>query len=157
MEIIAFKDWLLEPNTSSTSKVYENVSLSGAESCNCNNCKNYIANRETVFPIEVKDLFLKLGIDYKKEVEITNWETLPNGLHFIGGWFNFKGKILSGKLCDIPLPSGGFTLELTKINENFSIGFSNIITTTFFEDKKDLIQIEFETNIPWLIDKNLES
>lgn len=157
MEIVKFKDWKFEVNKSFTQLTYNKVLLGGAETCNCKDCQNYIANREAIFSSEIKELFLKLGIDYKKEVEITAWETLSNGLHYIGGWFNFKGKIIGGKECDVPLPGGGFILELTEQNDNFSIGFSKNSSLTFFEDNNEIIQIEFGANIPWAIDENTEN
>jgi hypothetical protein len=59
--------------------------------------KNYVAYRDKVFPKEIIQLFSDLEIDFRKEVEITTWEKLPNGLHHIGGWFHFKGQVLTGK------------------------------------------------------------
>ena len=44
------------------------------------------------FPKEVIELFGELGIDYRKEIEITTWEILPNKPYHIGGWFHFKGN-----------------------------------------------------------------
>jgi hypothetical protein len=90
-------------------------------------------------------------------VEITSYDTLPSGLHHIGGWFHFKGQVLAGKDYRVPLPSGGHRFDLTQITENFSIGFAEGSDLTFFENKKCLVQIEFDTNIPWVIDKSLET
>src|SRR5690606_39203324 len=111
-----------------------------------------------VFPKSIIELFSNLGIDYRKEVEITYWEKLENGFHYIGGWFHFKGKILEGKKCNEPLPYGnGSILSLKEIQKNFSIGFDEGKAMTLFEDQNDLIQLEFSTHIPWVIDKKLES
>ena len=156
IEILSYRDWTFEYNKQLTLDTYARIRESGAESCNCNDCKNYIANRDKVFPDEILKLFRDLGIDFTKEVEITNWERKPNGLHHIGGWFHFKGKVIRGKNFKIPLPSGGFSIDLTPISDNFSIGFSEGNDLTFFEDKNELVQIEFDTSIPWIIDKELE-
>jgi hypothetical protein len=155
--ILKFRDWILEVDKELTQQTYDKVSASGADTCLCNDCKNYIGYRDKVFPEEIKNLFKDLGIDYKKEVEITSWEKLPNGLHHIGGWFHFKGHILNGKDFRVQLPEGGFTFELTKISDNFSIGFANANDLTFFEEKNHLVQIEFDTNIPWVIENKLET
>lgn len=154
---LKFRDWTFEVDRQLTIRTYEKVSGSGADGCICNDCKNYVAYRDNVFPSEIKQLFVDLGIDYKKEVEITSFEILENGLHHIGGWFHFKGKVLSGKDYRVPLPSGGYTFDLTKITDNFEIGFAEGSASTFFDDKIGLVQIEFMTNIPWVIDKTLES
>ena len=151
--IVKFRDWTFEVDKEYTVQTYRDISGSGADTCGCNDCKNYVAYRDKVFPKEITDLFNQLGIDYKKEVEITSWETLLNGLHHIGGWFHFKGQVLRGKDYRVPLPSGGHTFDLTPITGNFSIGFAEANDLTFFEDKTDLVQVEFGTNIPWVIDK----
>jgi hypothetical protein len=157
IETLSYRDWTFEFDKQLTSDTYSKIKDSGADSCICNDCKNYIAYRDQVFPDEILKLFTDLGIDYKKEVEITNYETLPNGLHHIGGWFHFKGKVLKGKDYKIPLSIGGFTFDLTRISDNFSIGFSNGNDLTFFDDKTGLVQIEFDTFIPWIIDKEIEN
>jgi hypothetical protein len=156
-KIVKFKDWTFEANNVLTDQTYKHISSSGAETCGCNDCKNYVAYRDKVFPNEIIHLFNDLGIDFRKEVEITTWETLPNGLHHIGGWFHFKGQVLTGKDYKIPLPSGGHNFDLTRISDNFSIGFAEGNDLTFFEDKTGLVQIEFDTSIPWVIDKSLET
>jgi len=154
--IVRFQNWIFEVDKALTEKTYNNISGSGADTCGCNDCKNYVAFRDKVFPAEVIELFNDLGIDYRKEVEITYYDTLPNGLHHIGGLFHFKGKVLAGKDYRVPLPLGGHTFDLTRITENFSIGFAEGNDLTFFEDKTGLVQIEFDTSIPWIIDKTLE-
>ena len=154
--VVNFKDWRFEVDKTMTEQTYRGISNSGAETCGCNDCKNYVAYRDNVFPKEIIDLFSALRIDYRKEVEITSYETLANGLHHIGGWFHFKGLVLTGKDYRVSLPSGGHTLDLTFTTDNFSIGFAEGNDLTFFEDKTDLVQVVFDTTIPWVIDKTLE-
>lgn len=155
--IVKFKDWTFEVDKALTEQTYQNISGSGADTCGCNDCKNYVSYRDKVFSKEIIDLFIELGIDYRKEVEIIRWETLPNGLHHIGGWFHFKGQVLTGKDYRVPLPSGGHTFDLTRIIDNFSIGLAEGSDLTFFEERTGLVQVEFDTNIPWVIDKALET
>jgi len=155
--IVKFRDWTFEVDKEENEKTYQDVSRSGAENCGCNGCENYITYRDNVFPKEIIDLFGNLGVDYRKEVEVTDWETLPNGFHHIGGWFHFKGRVVTGKIYLVPVPSGGHTFDLTPITENFSIGFGAGNNLTFFKSESDLVQVEFETNIPWIIDKTPET
>ena len=155
--IVKYKGWTFEVNKVLTEKTYQSISNSGADTCECNNCKNYVSYRDKVFPKEVIDLFHNLGIDHRKEVEITSYETLPNRLHQIGGWFHFKGRVLVGKDYRVPLPLCGHTFDLTPVTDNFSIGFAEGNDLTFFEDRTGLVQVEFDTSIPWVIDKSLET
>ncbi|QOG04251.1 hypothetical protein [Flavobacterium sp. MDT1-60] len=156
MEIVQFKDWRFEVDKTLTLETYSSVNGGGADSCPCSDCKNYIQNRENVFPEEVKTLFLNLGVDYNKEVEICSLQILPNGLHHIAGWFHFKGKIIDGKNCKKDIENEAFHIELTSIGNNFSIGFCEQSSLTFFKNKNGLIQVEFEAHIPWVINKSLE-
>lgn len=151
--IIKFKNWTFEVDKMLTEQTYKSISVSGADTCSCINCKNHVVYRDKVFPIEILDLFGDIGIDYQKEVEIISYETLSNGLHHIGGWFHFKGRVLAGKDYRVPLQSGGHIFKLTPITDNFSIGFAEDSDMTFFEEKTSLVQVEFDTNVPWVIDR----
>lgn len=156
--IVKFRDWVFEVDQQLTKQAYQKVSGSSADTCVCDDCKNYVVCRDNVFPAEIKRLFNDLGIDYNKEAEITAWEKLPNGLHHIGGWFHFKGKVLKGEDYRVPLTDGnGFTFNLTKLDDNFSIGFGPGSDLSIFDDRESLIQVEFDTNIPWVIDNKLET
>jgi len=152
---IKYKDWNLTVDKEVTKNAYDSLTVGSAESCDCNDCKNFSANKDKVYPDEVKRLFDQLGIDYKKETEISHYCRQTNGLHHYGGWFHFKGQF-KGKDCTVPLHAGGHTLDLTPVTENFSIGFRVDSSLTIFADKEGLVQIEFESKIPWTIDKGLE-
>lgn len=156
MKTIKFRNWELIVNDELTKSTYEKVEIGNADSCVCNECKNYSNYRKNVFPEEIKNLFIEIGIDYRKESEVTRYCKQNNGLHLYGGWFHFKGEFI-GKNCEVPVRENSFIFELTKIEENFSIGFRNDNALSFFEDGKNLVQIEFETEIPWTIDKELET
>ena len=153
---IKYKDWTFKIDKELTKQTYNKIQLGGSDTCDCSECENYSLQRDNLFPSEIRQLFIDLGIDYKKEVEITTIEILKNGIHHLSGWFHFKGEILNGNDCKIPLPDNGFSIELIAITDNFSIGFTHGNSLTFFEDKSGLIQVEFESKIPWLIDKKLE-
>jgi hypothetical protein len=153
LEVIEYRDWILEIDKQSTKEAYKKIGLSGAESCNCNYCKNFIAARESIYPEEVRYLFNKLGIDFSKEADASEFTKLENGLHYYSGLFHFKGRILKGKDSAVPLPSGGFTVELTEVTPNFSIGFTNDNSLSLFEEKDNLVQIDFSANVHWIIEE----
>ncbi len=148
VDIFKYHDWVLETEKAQTEKLYEKVSLSGAESCKCGNCKYFISLRESIYPEEVKNLFKKLGIDINKEVEVCDVGDGENEYIFWWWWFHFIGEIIKGDDCSIPLPKGGRTVDLLQIDEVFSIGFTQNISLTFFKEQQGLIQIELMTKIP---------
>jgi len=154
---VYYQGWALEVDRDLTRQTYAAVVGGGANACVCNDCKNYAAYRDHIFPAEIAALLADLGIDYRKEVEALRYEVLPTGLHHVAGWFHFKGRVLAGPDYREPLPGGGHTLHLTSVAPDFSIGFAAGSDLAHFEDKTGLVQVEFEANIPWVIDKALET
>lgn len=156
---ITYKNWILEVEKERTSAVYALAKGGSPEGCDCNECKNFLANKEKIYPTEFKDLLKKLGIEEEKALEVSHFGKLENGKHFYGGWFHFKGKILAGKDCKIAHENGSYTIETVAINENFEIGFTKNVDLSFFDESesKDLVQIAFFTKLDWVIDKKLES
>ncbi|MFK7900067.1 MAG: hypothetical protein AB8B61_04850 [Cyclobacteriaceae bacterium] len=152
---LTYKDWSFEVDKELTHNEYSRIDNPSAESCGCGNCLNYIAFRKKVFPDEIGDLFEKLGIDQNKEIEISHMAKLENGLHYYCGWFHFVGNF-NGKDCSIPLPNGGFTLNFHHITDSFGIGFTKAKTMSVFKTDQDLVQVEFDCKIPWVIDKDIE-
>lgn len=151
-----FREWELIVDKKLTKLTYDNVAIGSPESCGCNDCKNFVTNRETTYPEEIKKLLTDLGVDYKKESEICHYCRQEDGLHYYGGWFHFKGQFI-GKDCSVSTDSNRFTFNLTPINDRFSIGFCYSAALTFFDDRENLVQIEFEAKTPWAIEKELES
>lgn len=80
-----YREWTFEVDQELTRKTYAAVVGSGADTCVCNDCKNYVAYRDHLFPAEVTALLGKLCIDYRKETEVFRYEVLPNGRHHIAG------------------------------------------------------------------------
>lgn len=150
-KIIKYKEWEFEVDIGFTRNMYSKFPSGGANECECKDCENFAMNRDNVYPDEIKELFAKIGIDYHKESEVCHYVQLENGLHFYGGWFHFKGKILTGDDCRIFHSPETSTFNLTNITENFRIGFTRGNSPSLFESLDGLIQVEFETNIPWII------
>jgi hypothetical protein len=156
---VTYKDWKFEVCFNRTKEVYKKVEMGSPEVCKCNDCKNFSANREHIYPIEFKEILKEFGIDYKKESETCHYCKLADGKHLYGGWFHFKGMIVEGIDCKINHPNGGSTFESIPINENFRIAFMKDSSLSFFdkEESENLIQIEFLANSDWVIDKELEN
>ena len=152
---VRYRDWELYSDKDTTEQTYQEFEHSGAESCGCDYCKNFIAQRETVFPDEIKELFRELGVDYKKEIDVSEFARLEDGLHYYNGWFQFKGDF-KGKDCTIPLQAGGHTTDLTRITDRFSIGFRHDNSLTPFKVKDGLVQIEFDCHLPWVLENEPE-
>lgn len=93
---IKYRDWKLYSDTKTTQQTYKDLKQSGAESCGCNGCKNFVLQREKVFPDEINKLFSELGIDYKKKLKLPNLVFKKTGFIVITDGFNTK-EILKEK------------------------------------------------------------
>lgn len=155
MTTVTFRDWTLTVDRGATQITYASVVTGSAEDCKCDDCKNYVVYRPTAFPDEIILLLHQLGIDYRKESEVWRMSKDEDGNHLYNGIFHFKGSF-EGKDCFVTDDGSNGTFSMTDINESFSIGFRIASELTYFKDKENLVQVEFETRIPWMIDKKLE-
>jgi hypothetical protein len=153
---IIFKNWTLIVDEDCTRSTYNSVNNGSAEDCSCVECLNYLQSRDIAFPEEIKSLFGQLGIDYKKESEIWRMCKEKDGYHRYSLIFHFMGSF-NGNDCSTPYPSGGQMILTTPITESFSIGFTMADDLAYFKDKENLVQVEIETMIPWMMDSTLES
>ena len=153
---VKFRTWEFEVNSELTRATYAKVSGGFSEGWDCNYCLNYYAQKDKIFPEEIKSLFENVGIDYHKESEcissfsiseFSDVEEYLNKLHGYGGWFHFAGNIVSGKNLD----SNQNIYDITPITDKFSIGFREKNDLSFFESGISLVQVEFAVEIPWII------
>lgn len=155
MTTVTFRDWTLTVDREATRSACASVINGSAEDCKCDECENYIACKTIAFPDEIKSLLDRLGVDYRKEIDIWRMCKDEDGKHRYSGFFHFKGSF-DGKDCFIKKTDGGGTMSMTAIDESFSIGFTVAEDFTYFKDKESLVQVEFEARVPWTIDKKLE-
>ena len=148
MKIINYKNTTLEVDFFRTKEVYE---ITNYTPCDCLGCRNFLFNRENIFPKEFINLLNQIGIDYKKDTNIHHFCKLETGKHFYGGWFNFKGKVFENGI-------EVHKTETIEVNENFSFFLTKDISMSFFEKEKhsELIQIEIFANSDWVLEKELE-
>ncbi len=143
MREVVFRNWKFEVDSELTRKSFANESNGASDTCNCDYCKNFREQRESIFPEEIRILFIELGIDFRKEGDATEICKLENGLHNYIGYFHFAGEILTGKTFDSEEYSGP---ELLQISENFSVCFGE-------KKGKQWVKVLFETNIPWILEE----
>jgi hypothetical protein len=155
MKEIKYKRWEFYADVEAAREVYSAIKEGGAEECGCNTCLNFVVWRDKFYPQEVLELFEQLGIDYRKEIEVYHICRTEIGKHFYGGWLHFIGDFKSGESSRVYTGADAttqfFRLDLEQ-TDSFSIGFTEnggLYWSGFVG--KQLIQVEFEVEIPWML------
>ncbi len=148
-QLVRFRDWVFAVDREETQATYAATKTGGAESCTCVDCRNFAVARSQVYPLEALSLFDALGIDYRKESEVFRYSQLDNGMHFYGGWFHFKGRLLEG---------GEYELgNLAHFTDQLALGFTAGNAPSIFSNTQGLVQVEIEAKIPWLLNEAYSS
>ncbi len=152
METLTIRRWKLQSDPDATRSAFSNRELGSPESCGCADCLNFAAARERAYPAEVLTVFNQLGIDSHKESEIWHYCREDSGLHHYGGFFHLVGSIESGKDAK-EMVNGHGTFDLEPIGDAFEFGFtSNVALVPKSFGDAHVVQLEFQTKIPWVLD-----
>ncbi len=154
--------WTVLADAEATHLAHERMAVGGPESCGCQYCRNFIAARELAYPPEAIELFSRLGIRADRETEIGAPVRIPESRWLYGGWFHFVGEIVDGPRLPAPVATlqaegdimGGVVrqLEFETLVDGFEIAFStqaHLLPESF--KGKRVVQLEFSTEIPWVI------
>jgi hypothetical protein len=143
---VAYRDWVFEVDAEATRAAYARVRAGGANGCLCDPCRNFVRNRETVYPEEVLDLFRACGIDALKEGEAYWIHRTPEGLHAYGGWFHFFGSV-------VETPRGeSFTVHVGPTFSIYFLGDGEAPRLDALAGPR-AVQVEFHVEIPWNCDR----
>lgn len=150
MNTITIGKHVIEIDINKTRMAYNSIDFE-SDRCDCDGCRNYYAYVDK-FEDEIKLFFKQLGIDDMKNC-IEVWMCYKDeemGLANYNGWFHVYGQIIEGIDFWENDSQGNDITE--KITDNFSVGFSKRLSLVEEEFKGRCIQIEFFTDIPWVID-----
>lgn len=147
MEIIKYRNWVLAVDRPGNEALYNEVEVNGAQSCGCDDWQYFDSIGDALFPDEVKQLFLQLGIDIKKNFDVSDFGGGAMG-HTFNGQFHFKGALLEGGDCYGAAEGGGYQVNLLPVSDHFKIGFTQIVTDSFFNEGKEIVKIEFMAKVP---------
>ena len=152
MEILHIDPWIIKYDKEATLQAYDQIEIGDPERCGCGHCLNFAAARREIYPEKVKKIFEKLGIDYKKEVEVYHLQRIKPGWYYYGGWFHFVGTIVEVVNNLVPLDVNGEPVDYVPINKDFSWYFRSKrdLAHNAFHDQP-LVQINFTCNVPWIL------
>jgi len=136
--------WEFQYDPELTSNAYKEICSVFIWQCNCSSCQNFNVIREEIYPEQFKDLLKSLGINPEKEAEIYHIKKTGFKKHLYGGWFHFAGKFTKN---DCPE-------KMFNLTESFQISLTDKVQLVpEILTKHPVLQLEFKTVIPWVIDK----
>lgn len=151
--IFEFGKHKVDIDVEKTKKFYEQAHLISS-GCSCPGCRNF--TKAVDFLTEnVKEIFVKMGIDMKKMCEVYVCMELDEHTLYYEGFTHLCGTIINGgyvwKEADEELkildPS-----SLVTITEDLKIGFTDEIDLIEDDFPTPVIQLEFSIAIPWVLD-----
>lgn len=141
---ISIGPWLVSAEAEATRLVYRRIERSPADECVCDYCKNFVAVRSEAYPPEVIAAFELVGIDWRKELEISHYGGLPSGLYVYEGSFQFAGQLESG-----PDSQTSKQTNFHRLTSRFEIGVLQIEKASSPFSELPVIQVEFSVELPW--------
>jgi hypothetical protein len=123
----------------------DTITVPGADQCGCIYCRNFAAQRGSVYTQEFLSLLNEVGADPSKEWEAFDYDFGPESRnrHMYGGWFLFSGILVEGAEAR-PTPAPFFHW--------FTTSFPN---GTLPKDAA-ICAIEFSVEIPWVLPEKPE-
>jgi hypothetical protein len=108
-----FGDFEYSVDREATLRAYAAAEFGGADTCECDGCRNFRVARKNVFPKEFLELLDRLGIDPAKDGEVYHNGRLAPGCHHYGGWYHFVGALLKTADSHVDM-GGGFLVWMTQ-------------------------------------------
>jgi len=138
--LVALGEWLFTTDLHTTQIAYSAIDVGGADGCDCNECRNFVAVRDRMFPPAFVSLLQSLGIDPHKDGEVYHNARLAPGRHDYGGWYHFVGSLeRTGDFAPVDL-GGGFTVWLCERHSPALRGLQEL----------PLLELNFHAdNVPW--------
>jgi len=138
---VRFGIWSIRVDHESTEQAYAHCT-DVAAACACAPCRNFVAARQHAFPEPALALLAELGIDPCCEAEVYWQGREESGLHQYGGWFHFVGE-LEAEIDNIETVGQHAVLWFTR--------HVALVPAAFGDNP--VIQLEFVTAIPWVLDE----
>jgi hypothetical protein len=155
--------WDVEADPEATARVHERIGVGGPEECGCGDCRNFAAARDLAYPEQASALFRALGIRRDRETEVGGPVALEEGRLLYSGWFHFIGRILEGPASKgdveaVARPEVVSELRFHPLTKGFGVLFRparDLLPEEF--GNQSVVQLDFSTQIPWVLPEPPES
>jgi hypothetical protein len=142
MEELRLGDQLVRFDREATAAAYSNLPSGDADRCKCVYCRNFVAQRATVYPQGFRAFLDRLGIDPKKEGEVYDMaRPFEERIRPTGGWFYFFGELIEKGEKLIQVGDFQYWFQPSFLRPPAAFG-------------KEVAAIEFSTQVPWVLDED---
>ena len=152
MAVFQIGRWTVEVDVEATRAAYRQRTQGSPEECGCLECRNFAAARRQAYPAAVREALATLGVEPIREAEIFHLGPLDSGWHLYGGWFHVVGHLVEGADAKIALDAQTGTFDLEPMDPHFRLGITTdtaLVPRGFPESS--LLQVEFQTEVPWVL------
>jgi hypothetical protein len=141
MQELRLGDQLVRYNRDGTVAAYRAVTIGGADRCGCICCRNFAAQRATLYPQAFRALLDQLGIDPNKEGHVYDKVgPFEDKIRPTGGWFYFVSELIE---------KGERLMQIGDFQYWFQPTFPRP-PACFGES---MVAIEFSVPVPWVLDE----
>ena len=154
MRMIEIYPWKIKYDHDHTILAYSKMEHGDADNCDCSMCQNFRELRGCLYPESILRVLEDIGVNYRKECDISHVCKLENGRHLYLGGFYYVGEV--EYLDEKYRPSEEIDNITVAVNETFSWHFTHILfapnAMPDVSGDKKLIEIAFSAELPWVID-----
>ena len=150
--IVSIGQWKVYADPVATGIAYQATKRGSPADCDCLYCRNFDAIGDAAYPAAFASFADTMGIDIAKTNEIVELGDFREGRVLYEGWFHVVGSIVEGPVPLDLTSSVGATWHHMK--ESFQVSLSRQRDLPFDElAAKDLVQLNFLSNVPWVLDE----
>ena len=147
MNDLRIGDQTIRFDRAATLAIYAIIDKGFPEECDCVSCKNFVSQRDVVYPPSFLALLDQLGIDPCKESEAFECGPFAEGTHVYGGWFHFVGEIVD---------LGEQNLQASD-SPYFEYFFTTVGARPSAFHGRPSIALEFTTHVKWVLPDDPDS
>ena len=152
--IFQFGEYKIDVDVEKTRQFYDRAKTV-SEGCQCDGCLNFERAVDKL-PQNIRDFFSALGVDMKKICECYVYCAKDENTLYYGGFCHICGTLLSGKSAWKPTSDSTACWDekaTYPLSPNFGVSFSDRIDMPEPDFPLPVIQLDFDADIPWVLEK----
>ena len=149
-----FGDYVIDVDVERTREIYKTLQPV-SKRCTCTSCENFDRAVDHL-PTQVLSFLESMGVDLHKVTEAYSTNRNQDGSVYYGGFCHISGKIVKGRALTSVQEGQLVSLQeqdAYKPTERFAVWFGEECDMTEAAFGAPVIQLDFGTDLPWVIDK----